>query len=205
MKTRDELYEAHNRRLNAIQSRFDCNCIDLVMSRREVGERKVITVWMQCQRCGRGVRSVKKNGIDLDSLPQFDEDRKNVFQELRNEAWQEERDRFAKDLECFQEDSNREWWQTYSAYLHSRQWHVLRKKVLERDGDICQACLTRKATQVHHLSYDLFTKIGSSAAFECVAICYQCHVKIHPDMAQAQHNLVDSGHNPYLNGVQYVR
>lgn len=205
MKTRDDLYSEHRERMEAIRARFDCDCLDLVMTRREVGERKIVTVWMQCRACGRAVKSVKKAGINLTSLPCFDESKRDNFLALRTDAYDRERKRQDKEVAAFQEESNREWWQTYSTYLRSRQWHALRKKVLERDGQICQACLTRPATQVHHLSYDLFTKLGFSAAFECVAICYQCHTKIHPDMAEAQHGLVDSGYSPYLNGAQHVR
>jgi len=77
----------------------------------------------------------------------------------------------------------------------------MRSLVLQRDNHLCQACLSREATQVHHLSYRLFKEIGASAAFELVAICHRCHSKIHPHMADAQQEVIDSLRNPFLGEV----
>jgi 5-methylcytosine-specific restriction endonuclease McrA len=47
---------------------------------------------------------------------------------------------------------------------------------LERDGHVCQACLSRKATQAHHLSYEF---VGHEPLFELVAVCDKCHDHLH--------------------------
>lgn len=86
--------------------------------------------------------------------------------------------------------------ENYSRYLKSRHWYQMRQLVLKRDNHLCQACLSRKADQVHHISYELFKQMNRSAAFELVAICYQCHSKIHPHLAEEQHNNIL--YNPYL-------
>lgn len=67
-----------------------------------------------------------------------------------------------------------EYKQRYYDYLKSDAWFVLRAKVLDRDHHICQACLTNKATAVHHLTYQ---NVFNENAWELVSICKNCHDK----------------------------
>lgn len=83
-------------------------------------------------------------------------------------------------------EDDESWWRTYTIYLKTPGWKAMRLKVLKRDKYICQACLVNEAVQVHHVSYKLYNRIGSSAAFELVAICFPCHSMIHPRIAEAQ-------------------
>ena len=53
---------------------------------------------------------------------------------------------------------------------------VKKAKVMLRDKNICQACLTRQATDVHHLTYK---HIYNEPLFDLVAICRPCHEKLH--------------------------
>ena len=78
------------------------------------------------------------------------------------------------------------WEELYAMYLASPHWYKMRNLVLDRDGHLCQACLCREASEVHHTSYTLYNRLGRSAAFELVAICHECHAKIHPHIAKAQ-------------------
>lgn len=64
----------------------------------------------------------------------------------------------------------------YNEYLKSDQWRALRTKVLSRDNFICQSCLTEKAAEVHHLTYD---NLFNEHAFELVSLCKACHERIH--------------------------
>jgi 5-methylcytosine-specific restriction endonuclease McrA len=112
----------------------------------------------------------------------------DAYNERRQQAFQEER-----------QQQSVEWWTKYNEYLLSTSWAAMRQRVLERDGGLCQSCLTRSATQVHHTSYDLYNQLGKSAAFELVAICHTCHAKIHPHMAEAQADIAH--YNPFLNGA----
>ena len=64
----------------------------------------------------------------------------------------------------------------YNDYLASEEWRIKRFTVLERDGFLCQKCLVRHATQVHHLSYD---RVGDEALDDLVSLCGGCHTKIH--------------------------
>jgi 5-methylcytosine-specific restriction endonuclease McrA len=165
----------------------------------------VVIVREQCLRCGKSIKNVPKSKFDLSKLPVFNEriaavwnTRKNL---RREQLWQEQEQRRLAQ----KQEQNAEWWAKYNKYLMSTHWADLRKRVLERDGGICQACLRNKATQAHHLSYDLYNELGFSAAFELVAICYQCHNKIHPHMARAQYQLSNSLYNAYLQGATNVR
>ncbi|AFO91729.1 hypothetical protein D1822_09875 [Phaeobacter inhibens] len=64
----------------------------------------------------------------------------------------------------------------HEEYLASDKWAVKRRAVMERDSQRCQACLTRDATEVHHLTYD---RIFEEPMFDLVAICRRCHEKLH--------------------------
>ena len=63
----------------------------------------------------------------------------------------------------------------YKQYLNSELWKFKRKKVLERDNYLCQACLTNKADEVHHLTYD---NCYDEPLFELISVCKRCHQKI---------------------------
>lgn len=64
---------------------------------------------------------------------------------------------------------------TYSTYLRSPLWQIVRKEVLRRDKYKCQAkgC-KRKAQEVHHLSYSIATLVGRNAGM-MVSLCRDCH------------------------------
>ena len=79
--------------------------------------------------------------------------------------------------EQFERDSDEER-QKYKEYLRTDKWHKKRRAVLARDEGLCQACLTRQATQVHHTTYD---RKYDEPCFDLVSVCRECHVKIHGD------------------------
>lgn len=159
---------------------------------------------VQCRICGRGLGNKKKSEYDFENLPLFDDELRNTWNEkcrkLRETRWQRRQDQWAQQLlirEAERQEESIEWWQQYNQYLRSPEWRKIRQAVLKRDNYLCQACLRNKASHVHHLSYELYNKIGRSAAFELVAICRPCHEQIHPDMSQAQDELTN--YNPYLD------
>lgn len=168
-----------------------------------------------CSTCGQSLSAdLKMAGVNLSELKQFDTSYENsnrkIVNDLKNEYRTEIRqleEQLYKPKDVIESvpDDDDNFWNAYSMYLRSQSWHTMRKAVLKRDNELCQACLTRKATQVHHLSYRLFKEIGLSAAFELVAICKACHEKIHPRMAEEQQKVTGSLYNPYLTGVERVR
>lgn len=62
---------------------------------------------------------------------------------------------------------------SYAAYLKSALWRSIRDRVLVRHR-MCQSCMKRASTQVHHRAYDLHTLSG--ADLRCLtALCRPCH------------------------------
>lgn len=208
--TNEEAYEQYQANLEQIKEMYGCNCSSIRAVRRKIADGRIV-VYEQCCRCGKSPKSLKKSEFDLDTLPWYDESLADRFSKNLQAFYDKARKQFNLDLEEARQtketeiaqeraEESAQWWKTYNEYLHTQQWHDMRKRVLERDGYICQACLKNKATQAHHLSYSIYNMIGRSAAFELVAICYQCHRTIHPHMAEAQHNVNETLFNPYMIG-----
>lgn len=63
----------------------------------------------------------------------------------------------------------------YEHYLKSTAWKKKRKLVLERDQHICQSCLSKKAREVHHLTY---VHLLNEPLFDLVSVCRDCHQSI---------------------------
>lgn len=125
---------------------------------------------MQCFECGQHSGKTYKFELiggknNLISVPIFDEEKLRQFYDgqimERNKIYQSELDEKRKE---------------YYAYLQTDKWRNKRGKVLSRDNNTCQACLTNKASDVHHLTYK---HIYNEPLFDLVAICRPCHEKIH--------------------------
>lgn len=128
----------------------------------------------QCFGCGcldNKVYKFSDVGLrsDVMKLPEFDE-------ELNEEYLEGLRQIRIQEYKETREQSRNEFFREYSKYLNSKKWSLKREKVLERDNYLCQACLTREATQVHHLSYEF---IYDEPLFDLTSVCTECHKKIH--------------------------
>lgn len=64
----------------------------------------------------------------------------------------------------------------YHNYLKTDAWKSKAALVRKRDNNICQACLSAPAEEVHHLTYQ---NIFKEPLFELVSVCHACHSKIH--------------------------
>lgn len=62
---------------------------------------------------------------------------------------------------------------SYGDYLKSQVWQKIRKEVLESNSWQCKYC-DRKASQVHHESYDLDTMSGRNLRY-LTPVCWSCH------------------------------
>lgn len=190
-----------------IRSDFDCDCKDAIPTRRTLSDGRVV-VWLQCQTCGKSPHAVKSSKYDIESLPEFDDNLYDAIRshhlKRRNEKLSVIRERFEHAAQERNDEESQEWWFNYSKYLRSDKWRTVRQRVLVRDGNVCQACLDRKADQVHHISYKMYDQLGYSLAFELISICYRCHKLIHPHMADAQHTENSQHINPYLEAAMEV-
>lgn len=68
----------------------------------------------------------------------------------------------------------------YDDYLRSPEWKRKASLIMQRANHRCEGCLSRPATQVHHLTY---AHMHNEFAFELVALCAPCHQRIHQSEA----------------------
>lgn len=66
----------------------------------------------------------------------------------------------------------------YRDYLNSDHWQSLRRKVLDRAAGRCEGCRNAPPTEVHHITY---AHVQREFLFELVALCENCHRRIHKD------------------------
>jgi hypothetical protein len=124
----------------------------------------------QCLDCGEPVGTAVANSVALADgrvPPQFDEkllarSRENVSRFYAGQR--------AERKQAF--------WNWYDAYLQSDTWRAKRAQALKRDNGLCQGCLKRPATQVHHLTY---AHVGDELLFELASICDECHERAHEE------------------------
>jgi len=67
----------------------------------------------------------------------------------------------------------------YQAYLRTPLWQKIRRRVFARDNGRCRSC-GRRATQVHHESYDRDTMTGRTLE-RLYALCGRCHEAVSLD------------------------
>jgi len=157
--------------------RFYCSCNGKARHERRSREcTRIIKggtkqAGLQCLNCGRfdviAFKDFKGNLDDQVDLKILEE-----FENRRNQYYESRRIEFAKN----QKSKSDEWWEWYGNYLHTDQWREKRRKVLNRDDHVCQSCLDRDATEVHHLTY---ARVGNEPLFDLIAVCSECHREIH--------------------------
>jgi 5-methylcytosine-specific restriction endonuclease McrA len=64
----------------------------------------------------------------------------------------------------------------YETYLQSDDWSERRALIMQRDRGVCQGCHKAPAQEVHHLTYE---NCGNEFLWELVAICRDCHRRLH--------------------------
>ena len=61
--------------------------------------------------------------------------------------------------------------QFYVTYIASPEWASKRRQVLKRAGFVCECCQLRRATEVHHLTYE---RIPDEPLDDLLALCADC-------------------------------
>lgn len=64
----------------------------------------------------------------------------------------------------------------YKAYRLTQAWKEKRDAVLRRAGGMCEGCGKKRATEVHHLTYE---HIFKEFLWELQAVCRECHERWH--------------------------
>lgn len=127
---------------------------------------------------GKSIAAVKATcRICLNAVVARPEHRRQAEQwrqdsERRRLEWEQQQEQESEQ----HERESREWWAKYNAYLSSSDWRRRRQLILKRSGGICEGCMERPATQVHHLSY---AHVCNEFLWELRAICDQCHNRAH--------------------------
>lgn len=73
----------------------------------------------------------------------------------------------------------------YRAYLLTSEWRQTRNAKLRKAGYRCEVCGSKRALQVHHLSYE---RLGAERDEDLQVLCAGCHEDQHPK--EATHDYV---------------
>ena len=139
--------------------------------RRRVLRNGTVTFWRQCTICGAAIAPAATRAVAMrwakGHPADFDETLKQIYAETRK-----------ADLAAARVARRKEWFSWYDQYLLSDEWRRLRALVFDRCGGLCEGCRSAPAEQVHHRSYE---HAGNEFLFELVALCVDCHRRIHDD------------------------
>lgn len=170
----------------------ECSCQNKALVRRQVAGGAV-HYGHQCPVCGKW-KSVPKATLspgEMSAAGTFDDSISDRYWRERHVVLQRQRDNERRA-------ESQRWWLAYGAYLNSDKWKERSQKVLERDNHICQACLIRKATQAHHLTYEhcqnAAGEFGYEPLFDLIAICKTCH-DFHHKVEREKRGLANVGSN----------
>lgn len=150
-----------------VEDRFGCDCAEKEI-RFRIYSNGAKQFYRQCQRCGNWEGPLKKDSIsfkDRQLAPAADEELQRTWREKRREY-------HSQLYQAARQAESREWFNEHSEYLQTEKWRKKAQKALERDNHTCQACLVRKATQVHHLNYNHWQ---NEPLFELTSVCGVCH------------------------------
>lgn len=125
----------------------------------------------QCSDCGwcsNGISKAKLSEEIKAIAPEYDENKQKQWSDAKSQYYQE-----------LKSEQNQAWFEEYNNYLSTPDWKQKRQKVLNRSNRVCEGCLEKTATQVHHKTYQ---NVGNEFLFELVALCGYCHDRIHGEL-----------------------
>tara|TARA_B100001093_G_scaffold224286_1_gene214896 strand:- start:43 stop:549 length:507 start_codon:yes stop_codon:yes gene_type:complete len=132
----------------------------------------------QCKHCGACGVMQNQNPPVLSEIINEDDSRqyaKDVMQQIQE--YRDERIRMEVEFKEMQRAMFKE---RYHEYLQTDLWKNKRELILKRDDYICQSCLVRQATEVHHFSYESYKQQpGSEKGWELISVCRDCHKREH--------------------------
>lgn len=156
-----------------------CDCLAFRLC-RFTKSNGVVEYRNQCARCGSIVKVIRHADVGSEmiaqgirpgsTLPAWDES-------LRESWWQQRAERAQQQYSDQCKASDAEWWERYETHMKSSKWRATAAKVMKRAGGICEGCGIASPRHVHHLTYERF---GDEMLFDLVALCPDCHQKLHP-------------------------
>jgi 5-methylcytosine-specific restriction endonuclease McrA len=144
----------------------------------------------QCLSCGQLIGNALPRQPDAHELNAIDEEMNENYESQRTAAKEIIDSKFAKiQLERWKgnEKGQSYYQQAHAAYLKSREWKERRELVMQRSNGTCEGCRLKSASEVHHLTY---INWGNEFLFELVALCENCHDRIH---AKGDHEALVEG------------
>jgi hypothetical protein len=125
----------------------------------------------QCLDCGELVGSALRYDSvpNVEALPVVNE----IARQRTQNRWQDRQE----VAERHRRERDSAFWAYYDAHLNSQEWREKCRLKRERAEHVCEGCGLNKVNHIHHLTYD---NLGDELLFELVALCVECHQKIHP-------------------------
>lgn len=116
--------------------------------------------------------AISHAGVNVDKI--------QTIEKAKYDKYREDQDEKYRSRHNVLSDYHTEWRRNvarknHQDYLKTMAWQEKREEVLKRDDYLCQACLKKRATQVHHLTYDHF---GAEPLFDLISVCGECHQAI---------------------------
>jgi hypothetical protein len=166
-----------------------CDHIDFSLRKRDVGAGGFQYV-RQCISCGKVLSNAIKKEIAIKQNKniepiEFNNELHGEWERYRNLFWDKQDSGSLKKAELLNQklkesrEIDNQVHTEYNNYLLSSEWNKKRELVLKRSNGVCEGCGVNKAQQVHHLTYN---NLFNEFLFELVAVCIECHEKIHPHM-----------------------
>ena len=172
-----DLAERYAREVNAL-SATDCKH-ERTELRRGFNKGGGPIVKKQCLDCGLLVGNPVKRTTESDLLPEIDEAQHPAYEATRKGEWDSVRRRYValQEIRWRGSAEGKSYFQrSHADYLASPGWAERRSLVMDRANGLCEGCRKARASEVHHLSYRNW---GSEFLFELVALCGDCHDRIH--------------------------
>lgn len=130
-------------------------------------------LYHQCIYCGGSMNRTRAL-----SFKKFGDEIRSEFSKSRYNDWwnaiNNERALLAADKKEYNNLNSPKF--KYYVFLQSAKWKKIRDLALKRDNYMCQKCLSEKADDVHHLTYENFENEKLS---DLISLCRACHKKEH--------------------------
>jgi hypothetical protein len=132
----------------------------------------------QCLNCGHILGQSRKRQDDDELLKEADMAARDAYDANRHHAYDEILENHARR----QRDKETSWFKEHNEYLNSTVWKEKRKLVLKRAAGTCEGCGVSPPVEVHHRTYENWK---SEFLFELVAVCNECHKRLHLPMTSS--------------------
>ena len=154
----------------------DCKAHEKTEWRRRLTVGGGYQTRQQCLNCGYILGQPRKRQNDDELLKEADMTARDAYDAKRSHDYEAIRVKHARR----QRDKETSWFKEHNEYLNSSAWKEKRKLVLKRAAGTCEGCGISPPVEVHHRTYENWKL---EFLFELVAVCNECHQRLHPLIA----------------------